>query len=56
MTFSVIAFQRGLVFFQTELETHDEFRNMEWSALDFSTDPPVYRHFIAKFEKVNPLL
>jgi hypothetical protein len=23
---------------------------MEWSALDFSQDPPAYRHFAAEFE------
>jgi len=26
---------------------------MEWSALDFSDDPPEYRHFTAEFESVS---
>jgi hypothetical protein len=40
-----------LIAMQTVLTAKDGgFRNMEWSALDFSGDPPAYRHFTAEFE------
>jgi len=39
-----------LIAIQTALNTRESFRKLEWSALDFSRDPPAYRHFTAEFE------
>lgn len=35
---------------QTQLETEDRDLRCTWSALDFSSDPPTYRTFIAEFD------
>jgi len=35
---------------QTTLELTNGCHKMQWSALDFSRDPPTYRHFSAEFD------
>lgn len=39
-----------LIAMQTTLNLADGFKKMQWSALDFSRDPPTYRYFSAEFE------